>query len=292
MSDLTICPACTTEFSPDVFRDCPTCARRQGAPNEDSDRAAEIDQLGRDLVWGTLEEALNAAQYPEIPSWALRRARRERREPELLAAIADLEAFLQSPSPEERGTVADRIAQRRVARAALRDKFVSDAMDRIRRSHAQGRIPALHTIVLLGSNYSVDGRPAGEVPRVAQLSGFGWDGWEIIATFPRTTGHSLTNTTAGSWQYGGGLGGMVDGVYFVMRFPVTAGMVAEDPESLERMLGAIYERDSAEAEPAAFDLSMESGTVNAPAAPPSGRRSQSTTFWSIGMSGDWGGFDF
>lgn len=128
---------------------------------------------------------------------------------------------------------------------ARKVSYITAAIDRMEVSLAEGRAPALHTTVLMNSDYSLNGQIGGASPDATAWSMFGWDGWEIVTSFPHTTGISLQNRVGSNVSYGGGVGGLIDGVYLVLRFPITAHLLHQRRPLVEHMLAEIYERELA-----------------------------------------------
>ena len=129
-----------------------------------------------------------------------------------------------------------------------RDAYIEDAIERMEATLAEGRIPALHTTVLMRSQYGLDGQTGGSPPDVTAWTALGMDGWEVVASFPHTTGIALRNEIGSDVIYGGGIGGMVDGVYLILRFPVTAEVLEQSRSKVEDILGQLYEREGEDAD--------------------------------------------
>lgn len=128
---------------------------------------------------------------------------------------------------------------------AQRRSYVDAAMARMRQSLTEGRTPALHRLILMPTDYSVMGQPGGIQPDVNLLAEAGWDGWEIAAVLPRTTGLALSNNAGRQSFYGGGVGGLSDGAYLLMRLPVTQSLMDARPEYLESVLRAMSDLSQA-----------------------------------------------
>lgn len=199
--------------------------------------------LGRALVWGTFDEAFEAAMDSRTPTWAIARAKRERSEPALLKILADLEQSGSGTTEASRLLSAQMQKARNRAREESRAAFVDDGVRRIRASVAAGRQASLHTIVFLSSAFAVDGALTGMAPQAERLASLGWDGWEVVATFPRTLGISLTNMSNGKQSYAGGLAGLVDGVFVVWRYAVIDSDLEGDGARLRSLLGEVFDND-------------------------------------------------
>jgi hypothetical protein len=131
-------------------------------------------------------------------------------------------------------------------RQRLKTEFVSEAMSRMERSITEGRTPALHTVHVMAAQYSIDGQLGGTPVNVMPWEAMGWDGWEVVAAFPRTTGSALNNLVGNRAVYGGGIGGLVDGVHLVLRLPITARLLEQRREFVEQILSTIYEGGTGE----------------------------------------------
>ncbi len=137
--------------------------------------------------------------------------------------------------------------ERRAETEAKRRDYVDSAIARMRRSLAEGRTPALHRLILMPTEYSFMGQPGGIPPNVTLLAEAGWDGWEMVGILPRTTGLALSNTAGQQSFYGGGVGGLTDGAYLLMRLPVTAALLEERPEYVEAILSSMHDLDGSTA---------------------------------------------
>lgn len=90
-----------------------------------------------------------------------------------------------------------------------------------------GRPAYLYQAIYIPVDSTVNEEPVG-VFDITDLQGLGYEGWEIVATIPKTLGLGLANSSFGSTMgttWGGGMGGNVVGVYVLMKFPVTASSV-------------------------------------------------------------------
>ena len=132
--------------------------------------------------------------------------------------------------------------ERRQQREALRHEFVSAALDRIELSLQEGRIPALHDVVFMNTDYTLGEDSGGVSPEPHQWASMAWDGWEVVATVPHTAGLPLFNRVAGQDAYAGGIGGIVDGVYLLMRFPISQQLLETRRDYLETWLSNHFER--------------------------------------------------
>ena len=125
-----------------------------------------------------------------------------------------------------------------------RDTYIERAIERMEASISEGRVPALHTTILMGAQYSLDDQIGGSLPDVTSWTTLGWDGWEVVATYPHTMGLSLRNASDINVVYGGGVGGLVDGVHVILRFPVTSEVLSQRRHVVEEMLGQLYDQGS------------------------------------------------
>jgi hypothetical protein len=255
------------------------------------DRQPDIQhQLGQAVVWGSLQDALAAAVDPRTPEWAIRRARHDRKEPEILALLPSDEALVARRRliAEEGAQRAAELEKERIlaARRALSDQstaFVEGAISRMERALGLGRLPYLHSVVFIGSDFSVGDSTAGLPPRVASLLPMGWEGWEVVSTIPRTTGVPLTNRQGNEVSYGGGLGGMVDGVYVLIRLPITREYLEQGREELADYLEEAFFHERELDAQTESQLQLGSGALAVPVVQSAGSRG-SGTVWGIGMS--------
>ncbi len=237
---------------------------------DDHDEA--VQALIRSLLVGDLQEALEAVQDPRIPEWALKRAKDRRKEPGLQRVLAEIE--------RDGGSVATRrMLERKAEQDANRAAFVAQSVVRIKATLSQGRTPYLHSVTFVSSSFSLDGVMHGAPPQMLTINEFGLDGWETVATLPRTNGYSLTNAQGRSVSYGGGIGGLVDGVYVIMRYAVSQEMVETRLEELQAMLIAIFDGQVSGQTQTPAQVRINQGTVAAPqAAQAQGSRGPSMGF--------------
>ena len=207
---------------------------------------------------------------------------------------------------QEAQRLRDLTEEQRVAELdAQRRAYIDSAMARMRQSLAEGRTPALHRLILMPTEYSFMGQSGGLQPNVMLMAEAGWDGWEVAAVLPRTTGLALSNNAGRQSFYGGGVGGLTDGAYLLMRLPVTQALMDSRPEYIETILSAMSDLSQATPRAAATPRiqpgDMGGGGVGAPAAAAGG------AFIAYGVSrtvytdegsgegddgGDGGDFDF
>jgi hypothetical protein len=177
----------------------------------------------------------------------------------------------------------------------LRQEYVDEAIARMHQAVAEGRTPSLMVVELLPSHYTVDGQEGGAPPDARSLFEYGLDGWDVVATFPHTTGKALTNTSSGATSYGGGLGGLVDGVYVVLRLPVTAALLDARPGVVADAIMRVYESRGRH-QPMEKQVTLQSGSLPVPATPPPSHqptRSARSTWFGYSISVPMGeGFDF
>lgn len=185
-----------------------------------------------------------------------------------------------------------------------RSEYTEAAMARIERTLSEGRTPAIYRTVLMTTDYSFMNQVGGTRPDVLPLAELGWDGWEIVGIVPRTTGIALTNLAGGQSFYGGGVGGLTDGAYLLMRLPVTGALLASRREYLIMLLRSMHDRRDTVSSSPAIPLvppgDMGPGGRGAPAAAAAGGMFIAygvthTTYEDSGSDGsdfDGGDFDF
>jgi len=123
-----------------------------------------------------------------------------------------------------------------------RQQFVSTALGRIVRALDEDRVPALHTTVFMNMDYVLGTDVGGLGPQPDQWASMAWDGWEVVTSFPHTAGLPLVNQVGSQGAYAGGIGGIVDGVYLLLRFPITRGLMDTRADYLETLLTNQFER--------------------------------------------------
>jgi hypothetical protein len=208
----------------------------------------------------------------------------------------------QARADEERREREELFRARREAEAAeqaradqLRQEYVDEALSRMRQAVVEGRTPSLMVVEFLPSHYTVDGQEGGTPPDARSLFEYGLDGWDVVATFPHTTGKALTNNSGAATSYGGGLGGLVDGVYVVLRLPVTAALLDARPGVVADAIVRVYESRGRH-QAIEKQVTLRSGSLPVPSAPPAASqptRSGRSTWFGYGISIPMGeGFDF
>lgn len=177
-----------------------------------------------------------------------------------------------------------------------REAFISNALRRINTSLAEGRTACIYATHHVGVQYSVFGKIGGTPFSASSLMELGWDGWELVGTVPATTGIPLTNGPSGHKSYAGGIGGLVEGMHILLRFPVTQRMIDSRPEAVVSLLEQLYEAKASLSTVKHQTPSMESGHT-----PPQAGGGGSGGFVAFGYSrttiiesddGDDGGGDF
>ena len=186
--------------------------------------------------------------------------------------------------------------EEKVAAAARRkDDYVQGALSRIQLSIEEGRPACIYTTHHIGTQYSVFGKTGGTPFTATSLFEMGWDGWEVVGMVPATTGIPLTNGSGNFMTYGGGIGGLVEGMHILLRFQVTRQLMESRPEAVLSLLAQLYDRHSTEPTAANVGISIEPGST-----PPSPGGSgggfvafgYSRTVIEDSDSGDDGGGDF
>lgn len=158
-----------------------------------------------------------------------KRRRQEERAAELARSRMTREQLLEQQEEERRQYV------------ERRDAFITAGMERIDQALSEGREPGVHTLVHMNVGYSIADAGDLVIPDLSQWISLGWDGWQIVATIPHTTGIPLFNRIGNQQTYAGGLGGMVDGVYLLLRYPITPAVVDARPEFVKELLGKSFD---------------------------------------------------
>ena len=133
-----------------------------------------------------------------------------------------------------------------IAKAAqeLEDRtiaYIDATLAQMRRAHDQGLTPSLFTVEALSTTYALNGQMNGSPPDVSRLAVYAANGWEVVSTVPQTEGTGLTNRMGnGNNVWGAGVGGLVTGVYVLLRLPVTEGYLAAHESSVREAIRAQY----------------------------------------------------
>ena len=127
-------------------------------------------------------------------------------------------------------------------REEARSLFIQGKLSRIEATLAEGRKPYLHALVFVPSEYWVGSNMGGVEPSTSPLFDFGLDGWEISSSIPRTIGITPLNTYGQPVWGQGGLGGMVDGAYMVLRMTVSRTLLDSRPELVVSALSEEFDR--------------------------------------------------
>lgn len=147
----------------------------------------------------------------------------------------------------EEAAAARRKAQEEAALKAARElesrtsTFVDDSMRLIGKALSEGLTPALYTVETLSTTYALNGTMAGSPPDVTRLSVLSAGGWRVVATVPQTEGTGLSNRMGnGASVWGGGVGGLVTGVYVLLELPLTKDYVNANESYLRALIRLRY----------------------------------------------------
>lgn len=136
---------------------------------------------------------------------------------------------------EERRIAAEQQAARseaereaaRIAEEQRQERYALYMHDRFAEIHElvkAGRTPYLYKQAYSAIDSYVDGTQVSNDPDFSDIDFMGWSGWELVGTVPHTAGRALVNTHqegfAKNETWGGGIGGLVIGCYFMLRLPV------------------------------------------------------------------------
>lgn len=120
--------------------------------------------------------------------------------------------------------------------------FVFKCVEQMKKSHQLGLTPSLMQYRMMNTSYSVQGQTGGGAPNFSAFLADLSLGWEAIAVVPHTEGVALTNQTGnGNVIYAGGMGGIVTGVYVLMRLWVTPQLLEQNQPYVEAVLRMHYE---------------------------------------------------
>lgn len=193
----------------------------------------------------------NASKLKSCPACSMPTAQVLRITPEQRRGVAE-ERRRKREEEERLARLTDE--ERRAGEERSRSQYANAAMTRIERTLSEGRTPAIYRSVLMATDYSFMSQLGGARPDVLPLAELGWDGWEIVGIVPRTTGIALTNLSGGQSFYGGGVGGLTDGAYVLMRLPITAVLLAERREYLIMVLRSMHDGRGGVSSPPATPL--------------------------------------
>jgi hypothetical protein len=186
-----------------------------------------------------------------------------------------------------------------------KESYVDSAVEGMRQTLAEGRTPYLHTTIYLSTDFVLNKAPGGAPPDLHDLDTLGRDGWEVVATVPQTMGVGLANLYKGGGQnWGGGIGGIVTGMYAIARLAVTEGTLSSREVMIREVLRNRYEDGrSKPAEGPQIPL-LASGTNKTGTVAPLAAAAASVAAVSMAMDaivmaddasddgGDFGDFDF
>ena len=197
---------------------------------------------------------------------------------------ADEERFRRHAEEDRRRQMSDEERRREIERS--QEEYIAQAIARMEQAITEGRTPALHRLVLMPSDYSFMGQSGGARPDVMLLAEAGFDGWETIGVIPRTTGLPLTNAASGRSFYGGGVGGLTDGAYLLLRLPVTARLLEDRREFVASILRTMHDAQASvrpgsslpQVPTGDMNVGAGAGSTNAAAAGAAG------AFFAIGVS--------
>ena len=158
--------------------------------------------------------------------------------------------------------------------------YVDESLAQIRTALERGLTPSLLTVETLTTTYALNGAMSGAPPDMTRLAVYAANGWETLATIPQTEGTGLTNRTGnGGTIWAGGVGGLVTGVYVVLRLPLTREFLEANEQ---------YVRDAVRAQ---YVDGVSTGLLTAGFAPPTLQegRNAGSTLVNVGL-GVAGGF--
>lgn len=183
--------------------------------------------------------------------------------------------------------------------AARTTSFVDASMASFRRCIDQGRTPYLYSMVSVSVPYSLLEQEGGAIPDLHDIAALGRDGWEIVATLPQTAGIGLTNVyqKGGGKTWAGGIGGIVTGVFLLVRLPITSATIEHESEMLRAALRAGYEDNRSFVSSEVVIPGVSSGTERSGISPlasmalgAAGMALMMDAASDLGIVGDGGGF--
>jgi len=128
---------------------------------------------------------------------------------------AELEAERLRAEQEAAQKAADELNQRTL-------DHVNQTIEQMRVRLAQGMTPSLISVEMLSTTYALNGEIGGAPPDPSRLAVYLANGWRITGTIPQTEGSGLSNRHGnGGSSWGGGVGGLVTGIYVLLTLPIT-----------------------------------------------------------------------
>jgi len=119
--------------------------------------------------------------------------------------------------------------------------YVEEMIGHIRRALAEGLHPSLLTVETLATTYALNGAMQGAAPDLTKVSVYAANGWEIVSIIPQTEGTGLTNRMGnGNTVWAAGIGGMVTGVYVILRLTLTAAYLDAQESYVRAALRTYY----------------------------------------------------
>lgn len=119
--------------------------------------------------------------------------------------------------------------------------YVDESLTQIRTALERGLRPSLLTVETLTTTYALNGAMSGAPPDMTRLAVYAANGWETLATIPQTEGTGLTNRTGnGGTIWAGGVGGLVTGVYVILRLPLTRELLEANEQYVREAVRAQY----------------------------------------------------
>lgn len=159
-------------------------------------------------------------------------------------------------------------AQRRAAEEAraLEERtvaYIDESIEGMRRTLDEGRTPYLFSSVYLTSQYSLLEQEGGAPPDVHDLAILGRDGWEVVTAIPQTAGIGLSNVyqKGGGKTWGGGIGGIVTGVFLLIRLTVTRQTLESQMDVIRATLRQQYEDGRSMTASSVIVPGVQSGSV-------------------------------
>jgi len=119
--------------------------------------------------------------------------------------------------------------------------YVDETLAHMRRALAEGLRPSLFTVETLTTTYAFNGAMQGAAPDLTRIAVYAANGWEVVSTIPQTEGTGLTNRMGnGNTVWAAGIGGMVTGVYVLLRLTVTSAYLDSHEEYVRSAIRTYY----------------------------------------------------
>ncbi len=113
---------------------------------------------------------------------------------------------------------------------------IEERKEAVRKRVREGKKTFLYDYLFIPVDSQIDDAKTTEIFVIDELFELGLDGWEVMQVIPKTMGMSLKNHAlqSGLDTYAGGIGGIVTGVYVLLKkeAPISEEEAVEETEAL------------------------------------------------------------